>query len=269
MVNLDLAAVGGGGDGQADTIIANATGGDDVVLAVGDASGVSVLGLAAQINITGFETANDRLVVNLGAGDDVFEGSGLAASSIQLTVDGGDGNDILIGSAGNDVLLGGAGDDVLIGNGGVDVLDGGTGDDVIIAGLGANLEIRGFVAGEDRLDLRAFGDHIDFAWLAAHAREVNGDTVLDFDGQQVTLLDIQAGIASHGRPPDLTTGRASLATYSPDTTLSGGDQTQRPGRPGCTPPGVAYTVGWNGSRNCQPAADGGNGGVLTEALSVR
>ena len=35
-----------------------------------------------------------------------------------LTANGGDGNDVLIGSAGNDTLTGGAGDDVLIGNGG-------------------------------------------------------------------------------------------------------------------------------------------------------
>jgi Ca2+-binding RTX toxin-like protein len=53
---------------------------------------------------------------------------------MQLTANGGDGNDVLIGSAGNDTLLGGAGDDVLIGNGGQDVLDGGTGNNVIIAG---------------------------------------------------------------------------------------------------------------------------------------
>ena len=32
-----------------------------------------------------------------------------------LTADGGDGDDVLIGSAGEDILLGGAGDDVLIG----------------------------------------------------------------------------------------------------------------------------------------------------------
>ena len=35
-------------------------------------------------------------------GDDVVEASGLAAGAIQLTADGGEGNDILIGSAGND-----------------------------------------------------------------------------------------------------------------------------------------------------------------------
>ena len=51
-----------------------------------------------------------------------------------LTANGGDGDDVLIGSHGNDTLHGGAGDDVLIGNGGIDVLDGGPGNNVVIPG---------------------------------------------------------------------------------------------------------------------------------------
>ena len=51
---------------------------------------------------------------------------------MQLFANGGNGDDILIGSAGNDTLSGGPGDDILIGNGGVDVLDGGTGGNVIL-----------------------------------------------------------------------------------------------------------------------------------------
>jgi Ca2+-binding RTX toxin-like protein len=106
-----------------------------VVIAVGDASGTSVLGLAAQINITGVEPANDSLVIGTHAGDDVIEGSGLAAGAMQFTADGGDNNDILIGGDNIDVLFGGAGDDVLIGGGGLDVLDGGEGDNVVIQQL--------------------------------------------------------------------------------------------------------------------------------------
>ena len=37
--------------------------------------------LPPQINITGFEAANDRLVINALAGDDVIEASGLAAGA--------------------------------------------------------------------------------------------------------------------------------------------------------------------------------------------
>ena len=58
--------------------------------------------------------ATDRIVINGLGGDDVIEASGLGAA-MQLTANGGDGDDVLIGSAGNDTLTGGAGDDVLIG----------------------------------------------------------------------------------------------------------------------------------------------------------
>ena len=135
-VNINLGLPGGAGDGAADTIIINATNGDDVVLVVGDSGSVSVLGLAAQINITGFEAANDRIVINTLAGDDVVEASGLGAGAIQLQADGGPGNDILIGGDGNDVLFGGDGDDVLIGGPGLDVLDGSFGDNVVIQLVG-------------------------------------------------------------------------------------------------------------------------------------
>ena len=136
-INLNLAAAGGGGDGAADTIVINGTNGDDVILVAGDAGSVQVLGLGATINITGFEAANDRIVINGLAGDDVVEATGLAAGSIQLTADGGAGNDVLLGGGGNDVLLGGPGDDVLLGGGGLDVLDGGDGDDIEIQSLTA------------------------------------------------------------------------------------------------------------------------------------
>jgi Ca2+-binding RTX toxin-like protein len=133
-VNLNLASTiaGGTGDGAADTVTVFGTPGDDVALVVGDASGIQVIGLPSQVTITGAEGANDRLIINTLAGDDVIEASGLAAGAIQFTGDADAGNDVLIGSPGNDTLLGGDGDDVLIGNGGQDVLDGGNGDNVVI-----------------------------------------------------------------------------------------------------------------------------------------
>ncbi len=133
-VNLNLAGTIGGtaGDGAADAVTVFGTSGDDVIQAAGDASGVSVFGLAARVNITGAEAANDRLTVTAQAGDDVVEASGLLAGAIQFTADGGAGDDVLIGGEGNDVLLGGIGDDVLIGGPGIDILDGGDGDNILI-----------------------------------------------------------------------------------------------------------------------------------------
>ena len=133
-VNIDLAGTPGSGtgDGQADTVIVNGTNGNDAIIVAGDASGVAVLGLATQVNIAGAEAANDRLTINALAGDDVVDATGLSAGVIGLTADGGDGDDVLIGSAGNDTLNGGAGDDVLIGGPGQDVLDGGPGNNILI-----------------------------------------------------------------------------------------------------------------------------------------
>lgn len=133
-VRFDLAIpVGSGtGDGQADHVIVNATNADDVVLVSNSGSTVQALGLSAQVTLFGSEVANDRLTINLLDGDDTLEASGLAAGVIQLTGDGGNDNDVLIGSDGPDVLLGGPGDDVLIGNGGLDILDGGPGGNIVI-----------------------------------------------------------------------------------------------------------------------------------------
>ena len=154
-------------------MIQGGTNGDDVSVVFGDASGVAAIGLAAQVNITGAEGANDRLTLNMLAGDDVVDASGLAAGAIQLTVDGGDGNDVLIGSDGDDVLRGGAGDDVLLGGLGIDVIDGGDGDDIEIQSIGVDNVSSATTVGED--------------WLATHARTVKGKTVLEIDGENVRL----------------------------------------------------------------------------------
>jgi Ca2+-binding RTX toxin-like protein len=133
-VNIDLSAVPGTGTGDtaSDNVIVNGTSGADTIIVAGDASGTSVLGLAAQVNITGAESANDRLSVNALGGDDTVQATALSVGAIQFTALGGEGNDILIGGAGNDVLRGEGGDDILIGGPGQDTLDGGPGNNTLI-----------------------------------------------------------------------------------------------------------------------------------------
>ena len=128
-VNIDLGQAGGGGDGAADTVVINATDASDVITVANNNGVVTVTGLAETVTIKNFE-ATDRLVINGLGGDDVITASGL--SGMLFTANGGDGDDVLIGSPGNDTLSGGAGDDVLIGGGGQDVLDGGTGNNVVL-----------------------------------------------------------------------------------------------------------------------------------------
>src|SRR5882724_10617954 len=115
----------------------NASGGTDTIT-VNDLTGTDVTQVAVNLAAPpGSNTPDgqpDTLVINGIGGDDVIEASGLG-TAMQLVADGGDGNDILVGSAGNDTLLGGNGDDVLLGNGGQDSLDGGPGDNIVIPSL--------------------------------------------------------------------------------------------------------------------------------------
>jgi Ca2+-binding RTX toxin-like protein len=118
-----------GGDGAADTIVINGTNGNDAITVTNNNGVVTVSGLAEAVTISNFE-ANDRIVINGLGGDDAITASGL--TGMLFTANGGDGNDVLVGSPGNDILTGGNGDDVLLGGAGQDVLDGGPGNNVLI-----------------------------------------------------------------------------------------------------------------------------------------
>ncbi len=94
----------------------------------------------------------DLVVVDLGDGDDSFDGDGdvrfkVDGDADDDEIDGGDardllegkfGDDSLDGSEGSDSLLGGLGDDRLSGKAGKDLLDGGPGSDRGNGGAGKN-----------------------------------------------------------------------------------------------------------------------------------
>ena len=71
-------------------------------------------------------------MLSANGGDDTFSATGNLAALILITIDGGPGNDTLLGSNGADLLLGGEGDDVLTGGPGTDNLDGGPGNNIVI-----------------------------------------------------------------------------------------------------------------------------------------
>lgn len=81
------------------------------------------------ITVTGLSNTGVRTVVGDGGdGDDVLNGS---AANRQLQFFGGAGNDVLTGGSKADALIGGDGDDRLTGGRGSDTLDGGNGNDVL------------------------------------------------------------------------------------------------------------------------------------------
>ncbi len=183
-VAIDLAGTIGGsaGDGVADMVEINATGDDDIAFVVQSGTSVSVLGLAAQVTVDHFDATGDLLAINGGDGDDIISAASVSAGSIGLRLDGGAGDDILLGGAGDDFLDGGDGDDLLIGGGGSDTF------------LNGETTIQDFVAGagtEDRIDLRGIAGATDFDAVMAHAQDVDGGVVLDLgNGAEMTLMGV-------------------------------------------------------------------------------
>src|SRR4029079_16844543 len=149
-VNLDLSGTPGTGtgDGATDHVTATGTAGNDQIQVVANGSSVSVLGLAAQIAITGAEggAVTDVLTVSGGDGSDTINASAVPAGSIGLVRDGGAGNDTITGSKGADTLLGGDGNDTFVWNpgDGSDTVEGGAGTDTLLfngSGIGESFDI--------------------------------------------------------------------------------------------------------------------------------
>ncbi len=132
-VLVDLSDSTGAGDGAADTVIVNGTQTNDTITVNGSTNGVNVVGLSATVSIIGAEPALDSLIINALDGADSVNASALPAGLIQLTLNGGNGNDTLVGSQGNDTINGGQGVDLLFGGPGDDVFpwNPGDGSDVI------------------------------------------------------------------------------------------------------------------------------------------
>ncbi|HVJ01429.1 MAG TPA: calcium-binding protein, partial [Sphingomonas sp.] len=209
--------------------------------------------LVAAITSTSPSFRTDTLTLTAAAGDNVLRfvstgntsADGVALDNVGLydlsvvrsdaerTLDGGAGNDNLLGSAFADILRGGRGDDRLAGGLGDDiyVFVRGDGQDVITDALGAN-ELRfaaGIAAGEVRvvaglatfaLEIVGTGDRIDFGTPAA--ADMGIQTVRFVDGTvwtAATLLAMaQAASAGDDRIPG-TTGADVLTGGSGDDTL--------------------------------------------------
>jgi VCBS repeat-containing protein len=107
-----------------------------------------------------------------------------------VTLDGGNGRDILVGTAGEDRINGGNGDDVLQGLGGHDALFGENGDDRLFGGDGNDLLAGG--QGNDRLWGGAGAD------LFVFAKSGGNDVIEDFDAAIDRLLLTEGiGVRSH------------------------------------------------------------------------
>ncbi len=87
-----------------------------------------------------------KISVDAGNGDDVVridESNGVFTDTIATTIDGGNGDDNLVGGAGAVTLQGGNGNDILAGGSGAETLAGGNGNDTIDGNGGSDVGLLG------------------------------------------------------------------------------------------------------------------------------
>ena len=96
---------------------------------------------------------SEKLTLNANGGDDSYSATGNLAALIGITVDGGTGNDNLLGSNGVDLLLGGDGNDFVDGQQGNDTGLLGAGDDTFQWDPGDGNDV---IEGQDGVDRMAF-----------------------------------------------------------------------------------------------------------------
>jgi Ca2+-binding RTX toxin-like protein len=116
------------GGGGVDTVTVNGGNGDEQFTTTANGTRVRF----DRINPAPFSIdigTSENLVVNANGGNDSFSATGNLAALIAITVDGGAGDDTLLGSNGADVLIGGNDNDFIDGQQGNDIVFMGDGND--------------------------------------------------------------------------------------------------------------------------------------------
>lgn len=134
------------------------------------------LSINSSINVSEFETSD--------GGENVL--------------DGGSGNDILIGDKGNDTLYGDIGDDIIYGGKGSDTINGDEGEDILVGGEGSDEIVGGrdndiLIAGETTLSANAIKNMVTSGTIDLSEFEttkMENNTLSGGSGNDVLIGDI-------------------------------------------------------------------------------
>ncbi len=195
-IGADQAAASYTGRVQDDTLTLTGTSASDqLIVRLGTTPNelVADVGADGTADFTFDRTQFSKIVVNAGGGDDTVRISHEAGlfSDEQVTINGGNGADTLIGDVGDDVLNGDGGNDHVDGNIGADTIALGSGNDTAqwdpgdgsdtVEGDGGNdtLDFNGSNAAET-IDLSANGERVRlFRNVAAVTQDLDGVERLD------------------------------------------------------------------------------------------
>jgi Ca2+-binding RTX toxin-like protein len=190
--------------GAGDDMVAAGSGNDTIMATIDD--GNDDYGGGIGVDTVDYSATTAALTIALGLGAQSTETGTDTLTSIENAI-GGSGNDLISGNlyangldggAGNDTLLGFAGNDILIGGLGNDIMTGGAGQDEFAFGPGSgNDRIVGFDAlpasGQDRLDISAFGITATTFLSRVTIEDVGADALVTIDGlanQTIRLIGV-------------------------------------------------------------------------------
>ncbi|CAM5793933.1 LEPR-XLL domain-containing protein [Rhizobacter fulvus] len=158
-----------------------------------------------------------RIIVVGGEGDDTIDLSGVDGS-VKFDIDGGVGNDTLLGGAGGGIIRGGTGDDLITGGAGADLIFGNEGGDTIDA-MGGN----DIVLGDNGEVTEGL---IDMAVRHGYVRALIGvsdgaDTIRGNDGDDIVAGSGAADkLLDGGKGNDIVVGDGALFTYNSPAVVS-------------------------------------------------
>jgi Ca2+-binding RTX toxin-like protein len=173
---------------------------------------------------------NAKIVVNAGDGADTVDASALAAADyLALTVNGGNGDDLLTGGSDNDHLLGDGGNDRIVGFKGNDDLEGGDGNDVLVWNNGDNTDVMDGDAGADEVEINGAPTAGDIFTAAPNAGRVlftRANLVpftVDFSAERLTVNALGGDDTFNGAAGLAPLTLLALNGGTGDDSLSGGD----------------------------------------------
>jgi Ca2+-binding RTX toxin-like protein len=173
---------------------------------------------------------NAKIVVNAGDGADTVDASALAATDyLALTVNGGNGDDLLTGGSDNDHLLGDGGNDRIVGFKGNDDLEGGDGNDVLVWNNGDNNDVMDGDAGADEVEINGApttGDVFTAAPNAGRVLFTRTNLVpftVDFSAERLTVNGLGGDDTFNGAAGLAPLTLLALNGGTGDDSLSGGD----------------------------------------------